>query len=64
MGFKKWVHYVPVSEQNLERQLDHILDERNHDDLNEVRRRGQTLVWERHKTSDRAKLINDVCTAP
>lgn len=63
LGFRKWVHYVPVSDQTLESELRHILDATNHGHLDEVRRRGQNLIWERHKTSDRAKLIDDVCTA-
>jgi hypothetical protein len=62
LGFCQRVHYVPVSEATLERELRYVLDANNHAELDEMRRRGQHLVWERHKTSDRAKLINDVCT--
>ncbi len=62
LGFCQRVHYIPVSDATLESELRQILDARNHAELDEVRRRGQHLVWERHKTSDRAKLINDVCT--
>ena len=63
LGFCQRVHYIPVSDATLEGELRGILDAKNHAELDEVRRRGQHLVWERHKTSDRAKLIDDVCTA-
>lgn len=63
LGFRQRVHYIPVSDATLESELKHILDARNHAELDEVRRRGQQLIWARHKTSDRAKLIDEVCTA-
>ncbi len=63
LGFCPQVHYVPVSDATLESELKRILGVKNHSALDEVRRRGQQLIWERHKTSDRAKLIDDVCTA-
>ena len=62
LGFRQWVHYIPVADATLESELRHVLDAKNHADLDEVRRRGQQLIWERHKTSDRAKLIDEVCT--
>jgi Glycosyl transferases group 1 len=63
LGFGPRMHYVPVSDATLEGELRYILDAKNHAELDEVRRRGQQLIWDRHKTSDRAKLIDDVCTA-
>jgi hypothetical protein len=63
LGFRRREHYIPVSEATLGREIRHVLDTKNHDELDEVRRRGQQLIWERHKTSDRAKLIDHVCTA-
>jgi hypothetical protein len=62
LGFRGQVHYIPVSDSTLENELRHILDVKNHAELDEIRKRGQHLIWERHKTSDRAKLIDDVCT--
>jgi hypothetical protein len=62
LGFCQRVHYIPVSDVTLESELRHILDAKNHAELDEIRRRGQQLVWSQHKTSDRAKLIDDVCT--
>ncbi|MDT7540195.1 MAG: hypothetical protein QOE33_99 [Acidobacteriota bacterium] len=62
LGFIENEHYVPVSEENLEEKIRDVLDESNHVKLDEIRRKGQELVWERHKTSDRAKQIDKACT--
>jgi len=62
LGFIENVHYVPVSKENLEERMEYILDESNHQELDEIRRAGQALVWERHKTSDRARQINEECS--
>jgi hypothetical protein len=61
LGFKKNEHYLPVSKDNLEARIQYVLGESNHDELDEIRRRGQALVWEKHKTSDRARQIDEVC---
>jgi len=63
LGFEKNVHYVPVSARNLEKQIRFVLDEKNRPQLDEIRRNGQTLVWQRHTTSDRAKQIDEACHA-
>ena len=63
LGFIENTHYLPVSKENLEDRIEYVLDERNHEELDEIRRNGQKLVWERHKTVDRAKLINDECSS-
>ena len=63
LGFVENSHYLPVSKENLEEKVQYILDERNHEELDEIRRRGQELVWERHKTSDRARQIDEACSA-
>ena len=47
---------------NLEERVEYVLDERNHEELDEIRRNGQKLVWERHKTVDRAKQIKEECS--
>lgn len=59
LGFVEHQHYVPVSSKNLEETIRYVLDERNHGEVDQIRKRGQELVWERHKTSDRARQIND-----
>lgn len=61
LGFIVNKHYLPVSIENLEERIRYVLDEANHEELDEIRRRGQELVWERHKTSDRAKQIDEIC---
>ncbi|MBC8031779.1 MAG: glycosyltransferase family 1 protein [Pyrinomonadaceae bacterium] len=61
LGFIENEHYLPVSEDNLEARILYVLDESNHDELDEIRRRGQALVWEKHKTSDRARQIDEAC---
>lgn len=63
LGFIENQHYLPVSKKNLEERVQYVLDPRNHERLDEIRERGQALVWERHKTSDRARQINDVCSS-
>jgi hypothetical protein len=63
LGFLPREHYLPVSDATLEGELRYVLDESNHAELDKVRRRGQQLIWERHKTSDRARLIDYVCTS-
>jgi hypothetical protein len=56
-------HYLPVSSADLEEKIQYVLDEKNHEELDEIRRRGQQLIWKRHKTSDRAGLIDEICGA-
>src|SRR5262245_24069547 len=63
IGFVANKHYLPVLKENLEERIQYVLDERNHEELDEIRRRGQELVWESHKTSDRAREINEACAS-
>jgi Glycosyl transferases group 1 len=62
LGFIENEHYLPVSADNLEEKVAFVLDERNHDELDQIRKRGQELVWARHKTIDRARQIDGACT--
>ena len=62
LGFIEGVHYIGVSNEDLEEKIEYALDEKNHDELDQVRRNGQKLVWQRHKTHDRARLIDEACT--
>lgn len=62
LGFVDGVHYIGVSNEDLEAKIEYALDENNRDEVNQVRRNGQKLVWQKHKTHDRARLIDDVCT--
>jgi hypothetical protein len=62
LGFIEGVHYIGVSNEDLEENIEYVLDENNHDELDRVRRNGQQLVLQRHKTHDRARLIDEICT--
>jgi hypothetical protein len=46
----------------LEDRVRYLLREENHPELDRIRRNGQALVMERHRTSHRAKLIDDLST--
>jgi hypothetical protein len=62
MGFVDGEHYLGVSAANLTETIGYVLDERNHAEVDRVRRNGQSLVWERHKTTDRSRVINLYCS--
>jgi hypothetical protein len=61
LGFVANYHYLPTSQENLEEQIQYVLDERNHEELDLIRRRGQALVLEKHTTTDRARQVDQVC---
>jgi hypothetical protein len=63
LGLIEYKHYLPVSCDDLEEKVQYVLDEKNHQELDEIRKSGQELIWERHQTSDRAKLIDKTCLA-
>jgi hypothetical protein len=60
LGFVPGVHYFPVSGGDLEDRVRYLFCEEHHAELDRMRRNGQALVLERHRTSHRAKLINDL----
>ena len=61
-GFIDGVNYIGVSDRDLEEKIAYVLDESNHGELDKIRRNGQDLVWQTHKTSDRARLIDEICS--
>jgi hypothetical protein len=63
LGLEANKHYLAVSNDDLEERIGYVLDEKNHQELDEIRRRGQELIRDRHKTSDRARLIDKICVA-
>lgn len=63
LGLIEYKHYLPVSSDDLEEKIQYVLNEKNHQELDEIRKRGQELIWARHKTSDRARLIDAACLA-
>lgn len=62
LGFIENQHYLPVSKENLEDRIQYVLDEKNHEELDQIRRNGQALVWDKHKTTDRARQIDQECS--
>lgn len=63
LGLVEYQHYLPVSRRDLEDKVRFVLEEKNHDELDRIRMRGQALVRERHQTADRARLIDEICAA-
>jgi hypothetical protein len=63
LGLFEDEHYVSVSPDDFEERVQHVLDEANHPQLDAIRRRAQALIWERHTTSNRARLIEEECRA-
>lgn len=61
LGFLENEHYIAVSGDDLEEKIRFVLDERNHEELDQIRRKGQELVWARHTTSHRARQIDAAC---
>jgi hypothetical protein len=61
LGFVAGEHYVRATAENLEERVRYVLDERNRAQVDEIRRRGQKLVRARHRTADRARLIDETC---
>jgi hypothetical protein len=63
LGLIEHRHYLPVSSGNLEERIQYVLSEKNHQELDEIRKLGQELIWEKHKASDRARIIDEICMA-
>jgi hypothetical protein len=60
LGFRDGVHYLSVGPENLKPRIEEVLDPRNRQEIDEIRRRGQQLVLDRHLVEHRAKQIDDV----
>jgi hypothetical protein len=60
LGFVPGVHYFQVAAGDLEDRVKYLLCEENHRELDQIRSNGQALVMGRHRTSHRAKLIDDL----
>ena len=60
LGFLAGVHYFPVSDADLEERVRYLFREEHHPELDRIRQNGQVLVLERHRTSHRARLINEL----
>jgi hypothetical protein len=61
LGFEDGVHYISASANDLEEVVERVLDERNRDEVDAIRRRGHALVHQRHTTRHRAREIDTAC---
>jgi glycosyl transferase family 1 len=61
LGFEEDIHYLPVGSEDVEEKIAWALDPVHRPRVDEIRRRGQALVLERHTTSHRARQIDEVC---
>jgi hypothetical protein len=61
LGFVDGEHYVSVTAEDLEPAVERVLDARNAEEVDAIRRRGHALVHERHTTLHRARQIDAVC---
>jgi hypothetical protein len=61
LGFVENVHYVSATADNLAERITHVLGEHSRQEIETIRRNGQKLVWDRHQTTDRARLIDEAC---
>jgi hypothetical protein len=61
LGFIDGVHYVSADAGDLEAVVERVLDDRNREEIDAIRRRGHALIRERHTTRHRAQQIDAVC---
>ena len=59
LGFLPGVHYIPYSRDSLETTVDAVLDEKNIEAVDSIRRQAQHLVWSRHTVTHRATTIHE-----
>jgi hypothetical protein len=59
LGFRDGVHYLSVGPGNMKPRVEEILDPKNREEVDEIRRQGQKLVLSRHLTEHRAQQIDD-----
>lgn len=62
LGFNDGEHYVSTTADDLESIVERVLDPRNLDEVDTIRRRGHTLVHACHTTMHRARQIDAACT--
>lgn len=63
LGFVDGRHYLSVAPEEAPETIRYLLDEANHDRLDEIREAGQRLVRQRHTTAHRAAAIDRICRA-
>ncbi|HMG05421.1 MAG TPA: glycosyltransferase [Chthoniobacterales bacterium] len=60
LGFFPGVHYFPVSDRDLEERVRFLFREEHRAESDQIRQNGRALVLARHRTSHRARLINEL----
>ena len=63
LGFQENEHYVATNGESLENCVRAVLDPSNRTEMDAIRCAGRELTLSRHKTSDRAELIDRLCCA-
>jgi hypothetical protein len=61
LGFVDGKHYLSATLANVDERIDYVVDPRNNEQIDDIRRCGRQLVRARHRTSDRARRIDKVC---
>jgi hypothetical protein len=61
LGFEENTHYIGVSDADLAEKIRYAVDPANRQQIDAIRKRGQALVWGRHTSAHRARLIDQAC---
>ncbi|WP_263352902.1 glycosyltransferase family protein [Acidicapsa acidisoli] len=62
LGFIEGVHYIATTLETLEDKIRYVLDERNREEMNSIRRNGQALVLSTHCTQHRSQLLDSLAS--
>ena len=61
LGFEDNVNYISVTDKNVENKIKYILDPKNKQKIDEIRRNGQKLIVDRHLDVHRVEYITEIC---
>lgn len=59
LGFIDGQNYISVNNQNLTQKIDYVLDNKNRNIIDKIRKEGYDLVWERHTLLHRINIIEN-----
>lgn len=59
LGFIDGVNYISCTLTNIEEKIDYIIDLKNLEEINKIRKNGYEFVWKYHKQTDRLKYIDE-----
>jgi Glycosyl transferases group 1 len=62
-GFVPGVHFIPYTKGLLDDVVDSVLDEKNREAVDLIRKQGQELVWSRHLVVHRAAYLHDLASS-